>query len=206
LKPGMKRMVAHEAALLLYYGLEKEYLQAKKHAALSLNVKILPSNREVAEELDSMAEDLEGQERQRRLIRLRTDALGLMQPLRQFNPRLIGSVWRGTATRNSDIDIRVSCEEHEAVEEALAASGYAIQRKVKRLKQDPVSGKVNMYHHIYLKLSGGVEAEIVVHRYIGRGDEGVCGIYGDLITGLGVEELSKVIVKDPLRKFIPDKR
>jgi hypothetical protein len=199
-------MVAHEAALLLYYGLEKEYLQAKRRATRSLNVKILPSNRDVAEELDSIAEELEGQERQRRLIRLRTDALGLMQSLRQFSPRLIGSVWRGTATRNSDIDIRVFSDDRGPVERAFVDSGYVIQRKVKRLKQDPISGRVNTYHHIYLKLSGGVEAEIVVHRCSDPEDAGVCAIYGDLITGLGVEGLSKVMMEDPLKKFVPNNR
>jgi len=203
LKPSTKKMVAHEAALLLYYGLEKEYLQAKRRATRSLNVKVLPSNREVAQELDSIAEDLEGQERQRRLIGLRTDALGLMQSLRQFNPRLIGSVWRGTATRNSDIDIRVSSEDHRLVEKALLDSGYLIQRKVKRLKQDRISGKANAYYHIYLKLSSGVEGEIVVHRYTDPKEVGICAIYGDLVTGLGIEELNRVILEDPLRKFTP---
>ena len=55
--------VAREAALLLYTSQEKEYKQAKTKAARTLRLKVYPSNREVAEELDRLAEEMEGKAR-----------------------------------------------------------------------------------------------------------------------------------------------
>ena len=57
----LRRRVAREAALLLYTGQEREFLQAKRRAAEILGVRILPSNREVAEELDRIADEREGE-------------------------------------------------------------------------------------------------------------------------------------------------
>ncbi|MGD8507086.1 MAG: hypothetical protein PVF15_10545, partial [Candidatus Bathyarchaeota archaeon] len=58
--PFLKKRVAREAALLLYTAQEKEYKQAKKRAAENLGARALPSNSEVARELDAIAEEREG--------------------------------------------------------------------------------------------------------------------------------------------------
>ena len=197
-------MVAHEAAVLLYSGLEKEYLQAKKRAAKVLNVSFLPRNREVAEELDSLAEDLEGQTRRNRLIQMRRTALRLMEILAKYRPRLIGSVWRGTATRKSDVDIRVSSDDHRLVEKILRDSGYPVLRTLRKSRQDTLRGKVNTSFHIYLKPSDDFEVEVVAHRLDDSRDVGVCEIYGDLMTGLSIEKLRKTLMEDPLRRFLPE--
>ena len=102
-----RRRVAKEAARLLYTGAAEEYKQAKEEAARSLGVKAMPSNYEVAVELDLQAEEAEGEERQHLLLGMRRDALKVMRTLGEFDPRLIGSVWRGTARKGSDIDISV---------------------------------------------------------------------------------------------------
>jgi hypothetical protein len=57
---SLRKRVAREAATLLYSSQEKEYKQAKKRAAKMLSVRVLPSNLEVAEELDKIAEEKEG--------------------------------------------------------------------------------------------------------------------------------------------------
>ena len=105
MKWEQRREVAKEAARLLYYGLATEYIFAKKRAARSLRIRSLPSNKEVALELDNLADSLEGNERKKRLVNMRTEALNYLQLLRQFQPLLKGSVWRGTITKRSDIDI-----------------------------------------------------------------------------------------------------
>ena len=51
----LKQRVAREAANLLYFGAEKEYKQAKNKAAQILGTNFLPSNLEVAVELDKIA-------------------------------------------------------------------------------------------------------------------------------------------------------
>ena len=63
----LKCRVAREAATLLYFGAEKEYKQAKEKAAKTLGTHFLPSNLEVALELDKIAEENEGAKRKERL-------------------------------------------------------------------------------------------------------------------------------------------
>lgn len=203
LKPDVRRKVAHEAALLLYSELEKEYFQAKRRAARSLNVNILPSNREVAEELDLVAEELEGKKRGVRLVRLRRIALGLMECLERFKPTLIGSVWRGTVTKNSDIDIRVCCDNYSMVEKVLRDSRYHILRTIERSKEDPIEGRVRSFYHIYIDLSQNVEGEVVVRGSLNSEDVDRCEIYGDPMTGLHIDELRRILREDPLRRFLP---
>ena len=92
----LKHRVAREAATLLYFGEEKEYKQAKTKAAQTLGTHFLPSNLEVALELDKIAEEHEGAKRRERLIEMRKEALKIMRLLSAYCPVLIGSVWRGT--------------------------------------------------------------------------------------------------------------
>src|SRR5665647_1788035 len=92
---------------LLYFGAEKEYKQAKDKAAQTFGVHFLPSNLEVALELEKIAEENEGPKRKECLIQMRKEALAIMQLLGGFCPVLIGSVWRGTIKQGSDIDVAV---------------------------------------------------------------------------------------------------
>lgn len=137
---GYRLSVAREAARLLYNGMAEEYIQAKEMAASSLGVKATPSNYEVALELDRLADELEGGERQRRLTEMRTTALEVMTTLRNYNPRLIGSVWRGTARQGSDIDI-VALSDYPVRIEAVLSS-YRIREKEEVI----FKGGVHAYH------------------------------------------------------------
>jgi len=60
-----------------------------------LRFRVLPSNLEVAEELDKIAEEKEGSSRRELLLRMRKEALQIMKTLEGFDARLVGSVWRG---------------------------------------------------------------------------------------------------------------
>ena len=200
-KNSLKRKVAREAAILLYTGQEKEYKQAKIRAAENLGVKILPSNREVAEELDRLARELEGEERDRRLIEMRRKALQIMKVLEAFRPRLIGSVWRGTANRKSDIDILIF---HDNPEEALIAlknAGYSISHVEWQTTEKRGERKASF--HIFTKISG-YEVEIVVKPLEESNRVERCEIYGDKITGLDIRELERVLEKNPLQRFLPE--
>ena len=59
----LRERVAHEAAQLLYTSQEKEYKQAKQRASKILGIRILPTNFEVANQLDKIAGEMEGTER-----------------------------------------------------------------------------------------------------------------------------------------------
>ena len=104
---NLRGKIAREAATLLYFGAEKEYKQAKLKAAKTLGIHFLPTNLEVALELDRIAEETEGSTRKERLTQMRLEALKIMKTLKAYKPVLVGSVWRGTIRRGSDIDIAV---------------------------------------------------------------------------------------------------
>ena len=122
----LKCRVAREAATLLYFGAEKEYKQAKEKAAETLGVHFLPSNLEVALELDKIAEENEGAKRKERLIQMRKEALKIMKLLGAYCPVLIGSVWRGTIKLGSDIDIAVYTDEPQDIVKILKAQGVRV--------------------------------------------------------------------------------
>lgn len=198
---GLRRRVAREAAVLLYTSQEKEYKQAKSRAAQTLGMRILPSNAEVAEELDEIAEEKEGSSRRERLSQMRKEAFQIMGVLKAFHPRLVGSVWRGTAHRNSDIDVVTFSSDHDAVLDSLVKGSFRVVRTewcsvTKR-------GKKESSFHIYLVLSSGNEVEVVVRSPEKMSLLGKCEIYGDVVKGLSYSQLQRVLKENPLQRFVP---
>jgi hypothetical protein len=191
---GDRSSVAVEAARLLYIGAAEEYIQAKEMAAASLGAKSVPSNYEVAIELDRLADEAEGGERQSRLMEMRRTALGVMESLRAFSPRLIGSVWRGTARRGSDVDVVALAQSPAEVEAAL--TGYRVKEK----GEVTFKGGVHAYH---FKLEAVHDEVEVVVRAPAEYTEDRCDIYGDVKRGVTLPELERLLRVDPLRKFIP---
>ncbi len=199
-----RERVAKEAARLLYTGASEEYMHAKERAARSLGVDAMPSNYEVAVELDLLAEQSEGAERRDFLIGMRNEALGVMRVLAEYGPVLMGSVWRGTARRGSDIDIVAYASRPNDVAALLRSAGYHVARS-----EDAVAvrrGRTVRSTHFYLSLGGGLEAEVVVRPPEERGEEERCEIYGDVKRGISLQELEKLMKSDPLRKFVPRRR
>ncbi|UCE28687.1 MAG: nucleotidyltransferase domain-containing protein [Candidatus Bathyarchaeota archaeon] len=195
-----RNRVAREAAILLYTLQEKEYKQAKSKAAQTLGMRILPSNAEVAEELDKIAEEKEGQSRHERLSQMREEAFQIMSVLKAFHPRLVGSVWRGTTHRNSDIDVIVFSSDHEAVLDSLVKGSF----KVVRSEWSSVTkrGRRESSFHIHLVLPSGNEAEVVVRSLEKMSFLWKCEIYGDVATGLSCSQLQRVLKENPLQRFV----
>ncbi|MGQ9538859.1 MAG: nucleotidyltransferase domain-containing protein [Candidatus Bathycorpusculaceae bacterium] len=197
----IRRKVAREAAALLYLGVEKEYKQAKLRAAETLGVHFLPTNLEVAMELDKIAEENEGNTRQERLIQMRLEALKLMKILKNYNPILVGSVWRGTIYRDSDIDITLYHNEPKDILKLLK------RKKLKMIEKGWVTitkeGKMEKSFHILLELPTKEKAEITVRSMAEYGTKERCEIYGDVVSGLNLKELEAVLSKNPTQRFVP---
>ncbi|MCW4008766.1 MAG: nucleotidyltransferase domain-containing protein [Candidatus Bathyarchaeota archaeon] len=197
----LKRRVAQEAAALLYFGAEKEYKQAKVKAAKTLGVHFLPSNFEVAVELDRLAEALEGPVRKERLISMRIEALKIMKILRDYCPLLIGSVWRGTIRRESDIDIAVYHDVPDEILRILRENGVKVTKTewITTTKK----GKPEESYHIYAETSSKQRVEIVVRRTEEAKRKRKCEIFGDELKGLNIQELERLLKENPSQKFIP---
>ena len=192
--------IAKEAATLLYFGAEKEYKQAKLKAAKTLGIHFLPTNREVAVELDKIAEAHEGPTRKERLIQMRKEALRIMKILRAYSPSLIGSVWRGTIRQGSDIDIAIY---HDVPDEILNFLKSGV--KIAKTEWTTVTkrGKTEASFHIYVETSSKQKAEIVVRSPDEEGYRRKCEVFGDELKGLNVQELERVLKENPAQKFIP---
>jgi len=198
---SLKQRVAREAAVLLYTSQEKEYKQAKQKAAKNLGTRVLPSNSEIAKELDSLADEIEGSARQERLLQMRREALQTMKALRDFHPRLIGSVWRGTAHKDSDIDIVTFSSQPTTVLKKLEHEGFEATKT--EWQSAPKLDKREKSFHIYLKLPSGNEAEVVVRSLERMNQKERCEIYGDTVTGLNHLQLERLLEANPLQKFTP---
>ncbi len=198
--PNLRRKVSKEAASLLYFGAEKEYKQAKLKAAKTFGVHFLPTNLEVAIELDRIAEENEGTARQSRLIRMRKKALRLMKILATYNPVLVGSVWRGTIHHESDIDITVYHDEPDGVLKVITQNNL----KVIRTEWTTVTkkGLKNASFHIYLETPTKEKAEIIVRSSEEIDHKEKCEIYGDTITGLRIQELQNVLEENSTKRFV----
>lgn len=193
--------VTKEAAVLLYSGAEKEYKQAKLRAARTFGVHFLPSNLEVALELDRISEETEGPSRLERLVQMRREALRIMRIVRANNPVLVGSVWRGTIHRGSDIDIVVQNDEPAIILEMLQKS------KLKIVQSEWVAvtkkGKKKGSFHIHLESPINEEVEIKIISPAEACRRTKCEIYGDYISGLRVQQLEKLLDENPLKRFVP---
>ncbi|MCW4002776.1 MAG: nucleotidyltransferase domain-containing protein [Candidatus Bathyarchaeota archaeon] len=197
----LKRRVAKEAATLLYFGAEKEYKQAKLKAAQTLGAHFLPSNLEVALELDQIAEEHEGAKRKERLIEMRKEALKIMQLLNDYCPVLIGSVWRGTIKQGSDIDIAVYTDTPQEIVDTLKVEGI----RVLKTSWTTVNkqGTTLPSFHIYAETEGKHDLEIVVRSQEEAGKKRKCETFGDQIKGLNIKELQKILENNPTQQFLP---
>ena len=197
----LRKKIAREAASLLYFGVEKEYKQAKLEAAKIVKSKFLPTNLEVALELDKIAEENEGSAREEHLIQMRKEALKLMKILKAYRPLLIGSVWRGTICYDSDVDIVVYHDEPEDILKILK------QNDLKIMQAEWVAvtkkGKRKGSFHVYAELPTKDKAEIKIVQSLEAFIKEKCEIYRDEITGLSVQELKKLLKENPTQRFVP---
>ncbi|MCW4017027.1 MAG: nucleotidyltransferase domain-containing protein [Candidatus Bathyarchaeota archaeon] len=197
----LRNKVAQEAAQLLYTSQEKEYKQAKQRAAETLGARGLPSNFEVAQELDRIAEEIEGPQRRELLLRMRKEAKEIMETVKEFSPCLVGSVWRGTARKNSDIDVHVFCQDHIQVVEKLQKQNYKIGSS--ELRSVTKAGNKESSFHIHVILQSRDGVEIVVRSPEHLGQEERCETYGDVKAGLNLNQLARTLKENPLQKFVP---
>lgn len=198
---SLRSKIAREAATLLYCGAEKEYKQAKLKAAKTLGSHFLPTNLEVALELDRIAEETEGSARKERLTQMRLEALKIMKTLEAYKPVLVGSVWRGTIRRGSDIDIAVYHDAPSEIVNLLKTKSFEVSKT--EWTTVTKKGKTESAFHIYGEAAEKHRMEIVVRSLEEAGRKRKCEVFGDEVKGLSPNELEKLLEGNPTQKFIP---
>jgi hypothetical protein len=105
----------------------------------------LPSNAEIREQLQLLAQMLEGDDRLKQLKEMRIAAWQLMKLLDRFHPRLIGSVLTGHTRRGSDIDLHLYSDSLTPIVSDLEHYGYRYDVIHKQVKKPDGS---HTYRHI----------------------------------------------------------
>lgn len=107
-----------------------DYGAAKRQAARDLGLgprAPMPNNEQleaaVREYIQIFAADTQPAE----LLALRQVAQDWMRRLAEFRPHLCGAVWRGTATRHSDVHLQLFCDDPKSAEIHLINLGLAYQ-------------------------------------------------------------------------------
>lgn len=114
-------IAAAAARLVVEEGME--YGAAKRRAARDLGAGrrsvALPGNDEVEDEVRAYIDLFRTDSQPAELAVLRELAARWMERLAAFRPHLAGAIWRGTATRLSDIHIELYCDDPKSAELAL---------------------------------------------------------------------------------------
>src|ERR1700676_4499216 len=156
-----RQAIALEAARLMYERVETEYFTAKRKAAKRLcrqwvKPEDLPSNAEIREQIQVFARIHEGDRRTENLKQMRLEALRLMRHLRQFKPRLIGSVMTGHIRKGSDIDIHVFTNSAGLVGDILENEGYQfeVERKaITKFQESRVFTHIHVFDRFNFELT-----------------------------------------------------
>ncbi|WP_027017140.1 hypothetical protein [Comamonas composti] len=113
--------IAHVAArIVVEEGLD--WGAAKQRAVRQLGLPVrtaLPGNDQLEEAVREYIALFCADTQPRELQALRELALSWMERLAEFRPHLAGAVWRGTATRLSDIFLQLFCDDPKSAEIAL---------------------------------------------------------------------------------------
>jgi predicted HD phosphohydrolase/predicted nucleotidyltransferase len=149
----LRRQIAYEAACLMYRRQESEYYRAKQKAARRIcrgwvKPADLPSNSEIRDEIQSLSRLYEGEHRTENLREMRLEALRMMRALRQFRPRLIGSVLTGHVRVGSDIDIHIFSDSVESVTHILDEQAVVYDVERKRVRKQ---GEERIFTHVHVQ-------------------------------------------------------
>ena len=198
--PRIRRQITLRAAQLMYERSETEYFSAKRKAARELGIDHrfrphdLPSNSEIRDEIQTLAELLEGDKRHERLRDMRLDALRLMRRIARFEPRLIGSVWTGHIRKGSDIDIHVFTDHLSMLTALLDDHGAPYEIERKRVVK---FGEERVFTHIHVFDRHTYELTVYPEEKIGY-------VFKSSITGQPIEKATIATLERKLRDEHPE--
>ena len=119
--PYSEEIAAAAARMVVEDGME--YGPAKRRAAKQLGLHPrdaeMPDNDQLEDEVRAYLALFCAESQPRELATLRGVAAVWMERLAAFRPHLTGAVWRGTATRHSDVHLELYCNDSKEAELAL---------------------------------------------------------------------------------------
>src|SRR3954468_20356621 len=197
----IRRQIALLAARLMYDRDEKEYFTAKRKAARQLGVDYkyrpgdLPSNSEIRDQVQALAQFYEGPKRDQHLREMRLAALRMMRRLSAFRPRLIGSVLTGHVRKGSDIDLHVFSNNVSAITTVLEDERLPHTVEHKRVIKH---AEERVFTHVHVE-EDGYTYELTVYP-----EDKAHYVFKSSITGRGIERASIPELEQLLREDDPD--
>ncbi len=133
----VRRSIAVEAARLMSESGRRDYLAAKRKAAMRLGITDeaqLPRNTEIEEALREHQRIFQADSQVDHLRALREAAFEALQFFRRFRPRLVGAVLEGTADRHSAVCLHLFADTPEEVAIFLSDNGIPFEESERRLR------------------------------------------------------------------------
>lgn len=187
--------MARNAAQILYRREFTEYFHAKREAAKRLGTHLLPTNQEVHSQLSVMADALEGRgERLKRLGAMRDAAKQFMSLLKEFRPRLVGSVLTGTVRAGSDIDLHLYSKNREDVFAFFDESGLSYQVRTVQVRRE---GKELEFIHLAHHHQSGFVFEVTLFGLAEYEQTPTCSITLGPMPRASLEELEALSPSEP---------
>ena len=135
----LRHAVAQEAARIMAEQGVEDFLLAKRKAAERFAItdaSVLPKNSEIETALIAHQRLFNSHQHDDQVSRLRRSALQLMRALKEFHPRLVGSVLSGSASAHSEINVHVFVDRAERVAMTLRERGIDHQDAQKKLRYE----------------------------------------------------------------------
>jgi hypothetical protein len=158
-------IAATAACLVVEEGLE--YGPAKRRALRELGLPSrspLPGNDMLEDEVFDYLKLFCADTQPMELLALRQLALTWMERLQAFRPHLSGAVWRGSATRLSDIYIQLFCDDPKSAELMLIDQGVRYEAQaIKGFKGEEVDAL--SIHSLCIPLNEDIGVHLMVYDY-----------------------------------------
>ncbi len=135
----LRLALAQEAARIMAEHGISDFLLAKRKAADRFGVAdgaALPKNVEIEAALEQYQRLFDGDGHAESLRAQRDAALKAMRQLREFEPRLVGPVLTGTATRHAQVQLHLFTDTAESVTLKMLEMGLAHEVTEKRVRMD----------------------------------------------------------------------
>lgn len=136
----LRSAIAQEAARLMAEHGIQDFLTAKRKAAERYGVvdgALLPRNTEIEAALVAHQRLFGGESHEQSLQEQRRTALKAMRLLEKFQPRLVGAVLTGSATKFADIQLHVFSDTAEAVYIHLMEQRFDYEVLERRVRMSP---------------------------------------------------------------------
>ena len=163
-----RQRIAQEAARLIAEHGIKDFQMAKQKAANGFGVTdkhVIPSNVEIEQALLEHQRLFHSESQPLRLKELRETAIKAMQLLKPFEPRLVGSVQRGTAGEHSDVNLHIFSDSPESFGHFLDDHTIPYEQSEKRLR---ISNNKYEYFPSYSFIAGDIPIDIVIFPVIAQ--------------------------------------